>query len=459
MVNIGDTIVTGYTFAEKVLARAAGVNSARAGDILDVKPDVIFSHDNTAPINRIFEKIGAPGIAYPERIAITLDHAVPAPTTEHAQNHAEIRAFVQQHGIQHFFEVGRGICHQVLSEEAIVLPGEVILGSDSHTTHFGWLGAFGMGVGRTEMAALWATGELWIRVPESMRVTLTGKPRPGVTAKDVTLRLMKEKGVGGGEYRAIEITGDTVQHWSIDELPVMPNMMAEFGAMSAYIAPDERVLSYLQERRNLNRRDAEDTEHYAPLPEGEGVGMRAYRWREYQPVYPDTDAVYDEEYQLAVNELEPQIALPHQPDHVVDLSQAVGAPIQQAFIGTCTGGRLEDLEAAAQVVRGRKVQSRLVIIPASAEVMLKAAQNGTLATLIEAGAAINTPGCGPCMGNHMGVPAPNEATISTGSRNFKGRMGTADSTIYLSNPYVVAASALAGAIADPQEFLKANDLI
>lgn len=432
-----------HTFVEKVLARAAGVTSARAGDILDVKPDVIFSHDNTAPIRRIFDKIGAPGIAHPERMVITLDHAVPAPTTEHAQNHAEIRAFVQQQGIQRFFEVGRGICHQVISEEALVLPGEVILGSDSHSTHFGWLGAFGMGVGRTEMAALWATGELWIRVPETMRVILNGKTRPGVTAKDVTLRVMKDKGVGGGEYRAIEITGDTLQHWSIDELPVMPNMMAEFGAMSACIPPDERVLTYIEDRRKrINHRDTENTER------------KAYDTREYTPIYPDADAIYDETYTLDVSNLEPQIALPHQPDNVVDLSQALGQPIQQAFIGTCTGGRLEDLEAAAQVVKGRKIRCRLVIIPASAEVMLKATQNGTLATLIEAGAAINTPGCGPCMGNHMGVPAPNEASIISGSRNFKGRMGTADAPIYLSNPYVVAASALAGQIADPREFME-----
>ncbi len=429
----------GYTFAEKALARAAGVNSARAGDILDVKPDVVFSHDNTAPIRRIFDKIGAPRIAIPEKIAVTLDHAVPAPTTEHAQNHAEIREWVRQNGIAHFFEVGRGICHQVLSEEALVLPGEVVFGSDSHTTHFGWLGAFGMGVGRTEMAALWATGELWLRVPETLKVVLSGRPRPGVTAKDVTLKLIGQQGVDGGKYRAVEISGETVGYWSIDELPVMPNMMAEFGAMSAYIAPDERVLAYVEERRN--RKDAKRS----------GKGQRALR--EYTPIYPDGDAVYDEMAHLDVTDLEPQIALPHLPDNVVDLSQAAGTPIQQAFIGTCTGGRLEDLQAAAEVVRGKRVRCRLVVIPASEEVLLAAVQDGTLATLIAAGAAINTPGCGPCMGNHMGVPAPNEASIISGSRNFKGRMGTADAPIYLASPYVVAASAVAGAIADPREFI------
>jgi len=288
--------VTGYTFAEKALARAAGVSSARAGDILDVKPNIYLSHDNTAPIRKIFEKIGAPRVLHPERMAVTLDHAVPAPTTEHAINHAEIREWVKLQGVGHFFEVGRGICHQVLSEEAVVLPGEVVMGSDSHTPHFGWMGAFGMGVGRTEMAAMWATGELWLRVPETLKVVLTGKPRPGVTAKDVTLRLMKDKTVGGGQYRAVEISGDTVQYWSLDELPVMPNMMAEFGAMCAYIAPDARVLEAIEARRaRISPTERE---------------RNPYRMREYSPIYPDADAVYDEVYTLDVSTLEPQVACP-----------------------------------------------------------------------------------------------------------------------------------------------------
>ncbi len=200
--------MTGRTFAEKALARAAGVADARAGDILDISPDVLLSHDNSAAIRRIFEEIGAPRIVYPERVAITLDHAVPAPTTKHAQNHAEIRAWVREQGISHFFEVGRGICHQVLSEEALILPGETILGADSHTTHFGWLGAFGAGIGRTEMAALWATGELWVRVPEAMRITLTGTLPAGVTSKDLSLRILGDLGVEGGLYRSVEFAGD-----------------------------------------------------------------------------------------------------------------------------------------------------------------------------------------------------------------------------------------------------------
>lgn len=416
----------GKTFVEKALARAAGLSDASAGDVLDIEPDVIFSHDNSAAIRRIFQEIGAPRIKYPERVVITLDHAVPAPTTQHAQNHAEIREWVHEQGIQNFFEVGRGICHQVISEEALVLPGEVILGSDSHSTHFGWLGAFGMGVGRTEMAALWATGELWIRVPEAVKITLNGELRQDVTAKDIALHILGQWTASGGDYRSVEFAGDVISQLSLDERGVLPNMMAEFGAMNAYLPPDDSIFEYLE----LNHR------------------------RDYTPIYPDNDAVYSEEHLIDVSQLEPLIALPHSPDHVVPLSDAVGSPVQQAFIGTCTNGRYEDLVAAAKLLSGKKVKIRTLIIPASSEVMLKATQTGVLETLIEAGATISTPGCGPCMGNHMGVPAPKESTISSANRNFRGRMGTAESDIYLSNPYVVAASAITGKITDPREFLE-----
>jgi 3-isopropylmalate/(R)-2-methylmalate dehydratase large subunit len=415
------------TFVQKILAKASGNERVNSGDIIDVRADVMFSHDNSAAIMKLFQQIGAEKIAYPQRVAITLDHAVPAPTTLHAQNHAEIRAWVQAQQIRHFFEVGRGICHQVISEEALVLPGETIFGSDSHSTHFGWLGAFGMGVGRSEMAALWATGELWMSVPESMKITLNGKLPVGVTAKDIALKILGDNGVDGGQYRAIEFHGDTVSTLSMDERPVLPNMMAEFGAMSAYMPPDESVFAYLEAKRT----------------------------RTYTPIYPDDGAHYAQEYTLDVSQLEPQIALPHQPDNVRGLSQVLGQPIQQAFVGTCTGGRYEDLEAVASVVKGHTLKSRLIVIPSSSEVLKKALQTGVLATLLEAGVAINTPGCGPCMGNHMGVPAPNEATMSTGSRNFKGRMGTPEAPCYLANPFVTAACAVAGYIIDPKEVIRA----
>ena len=275
------------------------------------------------------------------------------------------------------------------------------------------------------MAALWATGELWVRVPEAMRITLTGKLSPGVTAKDISLRIIGDNGVDGGQYRSIEFTGDALESLSLDQRAVIPNMMAEFGAMNAYLPPDQAIFDYLE----------------------------AHRTRAYTPLYPDVDATYSEDYHLDVSALEPQIALPHQPDNVVTLSDAAGQAIQQAFIGTCTNGRLEDIEAAAEVLRGHKVRCRLVVIPASSQVLLDATRSGAIATLLEAGATICTPGCGPCMGNHMGVPAPNEATISSANRNFKGRMGTADAPIYLASPYVVAASAICGAITDPREFL------
>ncbi|RMG84045.1 MAG: 3-isopropylmalate dehydratase large subunit [Chloroflexi bacterium] len=417
--------MTGMTFAEKALARAAGLSHARAGDVLDVRPDLIFSHDNTAAIRRIFLEIGAPRIAHPERVAVTLDHAAPAPTTTHAQNHAEVRQWVQEQGIAHFYDVGRGICHQVISEEGLILPGETIMGSDSHTTHYGWLGAFGMAVGRTEMAALWATGEIWVRVPEAVRVTLNGAPPPGVTAKDIALHILGQWGSSGAAYRSIEFVGDTISHLSIDERPVIPNMMAEFGAQNAYLPPDETVFNYLQARTT----------------------------RSFTPLYPDANATYSESWEVDVTTLEPQIACPHSPANVLPLREVIGRPIQQAFLGTCTNGRYEDLAAAAEVLRGQRVRARLLVIPASSEVLLKATQSGVLQTLIEAGAAIGTPGCGPCMGNHMGIPAVGEVTISTANRNFRGRMGTAESEIYLANPYVVAASAITGYITTPEEFL------
>lgn len=415
--------MTGFTFAEKALARAAGVDSVRAGNVLDVRPDVMFSHDNSAYIRHIFLETGAKQIRYPEKIAITLDHAVPAPTTRHAQNHYEIRQWVREQRIANFFEVGRGICHQVFSEEAIVLPGEVILGADSHSTHFGWLGAFGMGVGRTEMAALWATGELWLQVPEAIRITLTGRLQAGVTAKDISLRILREWGSSGGQYRSIEFAGDTISTLSIDERAIIPNMMAEFGAMNAYLPPDETVFNYLETNRT----------------------------RDYTPLYPDDDAVYSEDYTIDVSQLSPQIACPHSPDNVVDLDEIIGNPVQQAFIGTCTNGRYEDMAAAAEVLRGQRVSIPLLIIPASSQVLLKATQNGIIEILLEAGATIGIPGCGPCMGNHMGVLAPNETAITTMNRNFRGRMGTRESEIYLANPYVVAASAIAGQLANVAE--------
>jgi len=414
-----------YTFAEKALARAAGLSSVVAGQIVDAKPDVVLSHDNTAAIYQTFKKLGVTKVKHPERLAITLDHAVPAPTTQHAQNHAEVRQFVKEQGVTTFFEVGRGICHQVHSEEGVILPGEVILGSDSHTTHFGWLGAFGAGVGRSEVAAIWATGELWLRVPESMKVVVMGEWPAGVTAKDFCLRLMGDLGVDGGIYMSIEFHGPAISALSLESRAVIPNMMAEFGAKTAYLPPDEAIFKYLEKRAR----------------------------RPYTALYPDPDAPYAAEHHYDVSRLEPLVACPDSPDKVRPVSEVAGTPVQQAFIGTCTNGRLEDIAAAAEIVKGHHVAAgtRLLVIPASSVILQDALKLGYVQTLVEAGAVLGVPGCGPCMGNHMGVPAPKEVTISSANRNFRGRMGTADAPIYLANPAVVAASAIAGKIVDPRD--------
>lgn len=434
-----------YTFAEKALARAAGLDAAVAGQIVDVIPDVALSHDNSAAIARIFRSLGVARVQHPERLAITLDHAVPAPTTLHATNHAEVRRFVAEQGIQHFFEAGRGICHQVLSEEALVLPGQLILGADSHTTHFGWLGAFGAGVGRSEMAAIWATGQLWLRVPETIRIDLLGELPPGVTAKDLSLTVLELLGEEAGIYRAIEFGGPGLATLSLESRMVLPNMMAEGGAKSAYLPPDEAVFGWLAER--WQRKETRDRSE---------IGARLAA----MALYPDADAEYVARCEIDMRALEPVVARPHHPSNVAPLSQVAGFKVDQAFLGTCTNGRLEDLAEAAAVLRGpdgqvRRVAPgvRLLVIPASREVLHDALAAGYIDTFVQAGAMIGVPGCGPCMGNHMGIPAPGEVVISSANRNFRGRMGTAESEVYLASPAVVAASAVAGCIVDPREMM------
>ncbi|MGB8647318.1 MAG: 3-isopropylmalate dehydratase large subunit [Anaerolineae bacterium] len=444
----------GMTFAEKALARASGQAAVIAGQIVDARPDVILSHDNTAAIWKIFRALGVERVHDPDRLAITLDHAVPAPSTVHAQNHAEARRFVKEMGVKHFFEVGRGICHQVLSEEAIILPGQLILGADSHTTHYGWMGAFGAGVGRSEVAALWATGELWLRVPESIKIVVDGTLPTGVTSKDLCLRIIGDLKADGGLYASVEFHGQALSEMSLESRMVIPNMMAEFGVKNAYLPPDNAVFEWLAER--LERRTTNDRLNSAIRNPQTGPNPQSAI--QDGALYPDADARYLAEYHYDASQLEPFVACPHTVDNVKPLSQVKGTRVQQAFLGTCTNGRLEDLAAAAEVLRGRQVASgtRMIVIPASSQVLRDAIAEGYIQTLLEAGAVLGTPGCGPCMGNHMGVPAPNEVTISTANRNFRGRMGTREAEIYLASPAVVAASAVAGVIADPRDLSKGD---
>ena len=429
----------GRTFAEKALARAAGLPMVEAGQVVDARPDLVLSHDNTAAIAKIFRSIGVERVAYPDRLAVVIDHAVPAPTAQHAQNHAETRAFVREQGIRNFFDAGRGICHQVLSETGLVWPGHLVLGADSHSTHYGWLGAFGAGVGRTEVAALWATGELWLRVPETMQVVVSGELGRGVTAKDLCLYLIGQLGADGGLYMSIEFTGCAIDRLSVESRMVIPNMMAEFGAKNAYLPPNGKVMRYLAHRVKTPGGSIEDA--LAALRES--------------VIYPDADAKYASVYTLEAGRVEPMIAGPHRVDLVQPLSARRGLHIHQAFLGTCTNGRLEDFAAAAEIIKGKHVApgTRFIAIPASSEVYTAALRLGYIEALVEAGAIIGVPGCGPCMGNHLGILAPGEVCLSSANRNFKGRMGQPEAEIYLASPAVVAASAITGVITDPREIV------
>ena len=435
---------SGKTFAEKALARASGQTQVVAGQIVDAVPDVVLSHDNTAAISKIFRALGVDKVKYPERLAIALDHAVPAPTTVHAQNHAETRKFVEEQGVTNFFEVGRGICHQVLSEEAIILPGQLILGADSHTTHYGWMGAFGAGVGRSEVAAIWATGELWLRVPESIKIVVNGELPHGVTSKDLCLRIIGDLKADGGLYASVEFHGSAISKMSLESRMVIPNMMAEFGVKNAWLSPDEQVFEWLAWRKVNRRQSTVDSK-------SEILNLKFEI--EHGALYPDADANYAATYHYDASQLEPYVACPHRVDNVKPLSQVRGTRVQQAFIGTCTNGRIEDLAAAAEIIRGRKLAhgTRLLVVPASSQVLSEAMTLGYIQIFVDAGGVIGVPGCGPCMGNHMGIPAPNEVTISTANRNFRGRMGTREAEIYLASPAVVAASAIAGEIVAPDD--------
>jgi 3-isopropylmalate/(R)-2-methylmalate dehydratase large subunit len=415
----------GQTFAEKILARKSGRDHVAPGEILEITPDVALSHDNTAAIIGIFHKMGGKRVYAPGMHAIFLDHAAPAPTTKHAENHRVIREFVGDQGIENFFDVGRGICHQVLVEEGLALPGEVVLGSDSHTLHAGVMGAFAAGIGRSEMASIWAVGGLWLRVPESLRITVSGQLQPGVTAKDLALQVIGDLRADGALYMSVEWHGEAIAAMGLAERAVLPNMMAEMGAKNSYVPPDRTTLEYLDGRAR----------------------------RAFEPIYPDEDADYAQVTEYNAGAIEPMIACPHTVDNVRPLHKVAGTHIDQAFLGTCTNGRFEDLRAAAEVIKGRHIArgTRMIVIPASSKVYTEALRAGLIETFLDAGAMVESPGCGPCMGNHMGVPAVGEVTISTANRNFQGRMGTKDSQTYLANPAVVAASAVAGEIVHPKD--------
>ncbi|MHC4469672.1 MAG: 3-isopropylmalate dehydratase large subunit [Planctomycetota bacterium] len=419
----------GKTFAEKVLARKAGREEASTGEIVFLEPDHLLTHDNTAAIvGKIEEELERFGVRRPEMPVIVLDHVIPAASEKTAANHKTVREFVDRHDLPNFFDVGVGVCHQVVVEKGFARPGAVIVGSDSHTCSYGAVGCFATGIDRTEAAALFLRGVTWLKVPESIRIVLKGRLGRAVSAKDLILTIIGDLGADGASYRAVEFHGD-IEGLSLEERFTIANMGVEMGAKAAAFPVDEATREHLR-----------------------SVGVRD---DEYEAVWADEDASYVLEVEYDLSAVEPVVAKPHKVDNVAPVRDEAGLEIQQFLLGTCTNGRLSDLRAAADVLKGRRVApgSRLLVLPASRAIYETAMDEGILAALSRAGGTVLPPGCGPCLGAHQGVLAPGERCLSTANRNFKGRMGTKEAEIYLASPETVAASAVTGRLTDPREIV------
>lgn len=410
------------TISEKILSKAAGKES-KADDFVVAKIDYAMAHDGTSILAvRSFRQMGIDKVWDPSRIVIPFDHLVPANNETTALLQKDIRDWASFQKIKHFYDVGSGICHQIVPENGFALPGKLIVGADSHSCTYGAFGAFGTGVGATDMAEIFATGHLWFKVPHTIKITSNGSLNHRVCAKDLILNIIGNVGADGATYKALEFYGQTISDLSISGRMTLSNMAIEMGAKAGIIPPDKKTFNYLK-----------------------------YRSKEdYEPVYADEDSEYVEEIKINASMLEPQVAIPNQVDNVLGISEIPQTQVHQVLIGTCTNGRLEDLNIAAEILKDEQVSVRTLVIPASREVMKEATLNGTINTLLEAGVTICNPGCGPCLGGHMGVIAKDEVCISTSNRNFKGRMGTGGH-IYLSSPATAAASAINGYISDPRD--------
>ncbi len=417
------------TFAEKILAKYANLNEVVPGQIVTVNPDHVLTHDNTAAIiQKIKPELNQYGIYSKSLPIIALDHIIPASSEKTAVNHKEVREFVKKFKIVNFFDVGFGVCHQLVVEKGLALPGKLILGSDSHTCSYGAIGAFSSGIDRTEAASLLLTGETWLKVPNSLKMNLKGKLKNGVFAKDVILYIIGDVTADGANYYSVEFHGDTRQ-FSIDDRFTMTNMGVEMGAKNAVFLVDEVTKKYL--------------------------GKMGISESKYSLIYPDKNSSYIDVRNYNLSEIEPVVACPNTVDNVKPISDIIGLEIQQCLIGTCTNGRLSDLKIAANILENKKINPnvRLLILPASKDVLEEALKKGYIETLVRSGGLILPPGCGPCLGAHQGVLAPGERCLSTSNRNFKGRMGCKDAEIYLASPATVAASALNGKITDPREVI------
>ncbi len=420
----------GKTFAEKALGKAAGYEVS-AGDVVTVYPRYCLSHENSSSIAATFRTIGVEKVFDPERIVIVFDHTVPAPGAEYANSHMETRKFVAEQGIEHFYDMNcrGGICHQIMCQEGYAAPGRIIVGSDSHTCTYGAMGSFSTGIGRSEMAATWATGKIWLRVPETMKIQVEGRFRPGVAAKDLILTIAGDITASGADYLSIEFHGSGISDMSVAERMTLCNMAIEIGAKNAVCRPDQKVFDML---------------------DAKGV-------TDYEPVWADGDAEYCRTLTYRLEEIEPTLAMPGRVDNRLPLREAEGTPIDQVFIGTCTNGRLEDLRVAADILRGRKVRVRTIVQPASVEILEKAIAEGIITDLLAAGCVLMHPGCGPCIGVSGGLLGDGEVCVSTANRNFTGRMGSKSARVMLASPVAAAASAVEGRVADPRKYAEREE--
>jgi 3-isopropylmalate dehydratase large subunit len=412
---------------EKIIAAHAGKESVKCGEIVNCQVDMAEVNDIYLQVIKSFYEMGGKRVKNPEGIVFVLDHYAPAPTMQAAANQKVMREFVWEQGIPHLFDVNCGVCHQVMPEAGIVWPGMILVASDSHTTTHGAFGALGTGVGATDLATIMLSGELWFRVPEVIKITVDGGLQPGVMAKDVILHILGQLKQDVAVYKAIEYTGSAIDRLSMAGRMVLCNMAVEMGAKTAYIQPDEKTLAY----------------------------VRAHTNRPFTVYTTDPDYKYAAEYHFVVSQLEPQVAAPHSVDNVVNVKQVEGIKVDQVFIGSCTGGRLEDIAAAAKILKGKKIapHCRLLVLPASTAVLREGIKAGYIDDLLAAGATLATPGCGPCLGVHDGVLAAGETCVSTGSRNFLGRMGSTGAFVYSASPATAAAAALNGKIVDPRPYI------
>ena len=417
----------GMTISQKILAYHANKEYVEPGELINCRVDVILGNDVTAPVAiSEFSRLGLDRVHDPDSIVLVPDHFTPNKDIKSAEQAKVVRDFARRFGIKHYFEVGQmGIEHCLLPEQGLVLPGDLIIGADSHTCTYGAVGAFATGVGSTDMAAAMATGEAWFKVPDTIKFVYYGTLPKWVSGKDLILHTIGDIGVDGARYMSMEFTGEVIDQLSMDNRFTMANMAIEAGGKNGIIAPDDITLAYVQSRAQ----------------------------RPYQLYKSDDDAKYAEVREYDVSKMEPLVAFPHLPENTRPVSEAAHVQIDQVVIGSCTNGRLEDLEIAASILKGRKVhpEVRVIVFPGTQQIYLEAMRRGYIETFVEAGCAVSTPTCGPCLGGHMGILAKGEKALATTNRNFVGRMGHPESEVYLASPAVAAASAVAGRIASPDD--------